>query len=79
MNPRGVRREQWDYCSRCNQLYPISQLGKQKGVLMCFDKCMDNLDVERRPQMIASALQNSTEFENEKIKILSIPGELPTF
>lgn len=48
-NRNNIHDEQWDTCQRCNRYYPISQLTKQKGLLLCtIGTCFDNLDVERR-------------------------------
>lgn len=47
-NPVNHKRDvQWDHCDRCDFLYPINQLIKQKGLILC-GKCWDDLSVERR-------------------------------
>jgi hypothetical protein len=52
----NVRREQWQNCDRCGFLYPMSQLVKQKGLLLCMRLCFDNLTVERRPWIIEQTM-----------------------
>lgn len=56
-NPNNrVRKEQWDICERCGLLYPMGSLVKQKGLLVCTRTCFDNLEVERRQQLIMRVL-----------------------
>ena len=37
----------------------------QKGLLVCTTRCLDNLDVEFRPKVIADVLSDTQESENE--------------
>ena len=55
-NPRNRRTgEQWDTCDRCGRDFPMFQLGLQKGLKVC-NRCTDNLEIERRDQVIARTL-----------------------
>lgn len=38
---RGVRSEQWDTCQRCGREYPMSDLTRQDGLLLCQRRCWD--------------------------------------
>ncbi len=46
-----------------------------KGLLLD-SKCMDNLDVELRPAVIAEILSDTQETSNEKEDVYSDPNEL---
>lgn len=62
-NPNNrVTKQQWQSCDRCGFLYPIGSLTKQKG-LMLDRKCLDNLEVERRPRMIEKVLTSGVDQE----------------
>lgn len=61
---QGIWNQNWAQCSRCGFDYPISQLTKQKG-LMLDAKCLDNLDVEIRIKTIAEILSDGEEINNE--------------
>lgn len=77
---KGIWREQWALCDRCQFNHPLSMLVRQKGLLLCTDHgCLDNLDVERRPYIIAKVLNQPGEFENEREKVQRDPGDLPIF
>lgn len=52
-------------CNRCTFDYPIGQLTKQKGLMLC-PPCVDNLDVELRPKLIAEILSDGEEATNER-------------
>lgn len=60
----GLYMQQWAQCSRCGFDFPIGQLTMQKGLLLD-SKCVDNLDVEYRPKIIAEALADTQETTNE--------------
>ena len=60
----GLRFQQWGKCSRCGFTFPLSNLTNQKGLLLDA-KCIDNLDVEMRPRIIAEALADTQETTNE--------------
>lgn len=51
-----VLHQQWQTCERCGFLYPMGKLTKQKGLLVCTQRCYDNLEVERRPWVIEQVL-----------------------
>lgn len=48
---------------RCGSLFPISDLTKQKGLLVCNRRCVDNLEVERMPRMIERILSAGVDQE----------------
>lgn len=57
-----ITKDQWDNCDRCGFLYPMGRLTKQKGMMLC-RKCVDNLTVERRSQMIEKVLTSGVDQE----------------
>lgn len=61
---QGIKRQQVRLCDRCGFLYPLGELTMQKG-LMLDAKCIDNLDVEQRPAVIATILADGEEGSNE--------------
>lgn len=62
-NPVNRRRkEQWDLCDRCGLLFPISQLSRQKG-LMVDKRCQDTLATERHSLEVMKALSIGAEHE----------------
>ena len=57
-NPVNARKgEQWDICQACGRLFPNGELSWQKGVKKCA-KCVDDLEVEKRPAIIARLLES---------------------
>ncbi len=72
---QGLYFQQWDHCARCGFTFPLGQLMTQKGLLLD-SKCMDNLDVELRPAVIAEILSDTQETSNEKEDVYSDPNEL---
>lgn len=67
----GRRRgEQWDLCARCGRPYPMSMLGKQKGSLICFQRCWDDLTVERRQEEIERCLTAGAEQEGADLRMV---------
>jgi len=63
---KGVWEEQWELCDRCGFLYPISQLTKQKNLLVCTKTCVDDLSIEKRQRQIAEILADGREGDNPK-------------
>lgn len=68
----NVRGEQWDRCDRCGLLFPMSQLVKQKGMLLCTRKysCFDDLEIERRDIMIMQILGTGVEQEGVDLRAI---------
>lgn len=66
----NLRREQWQQCDRCGFLFPMSQLTKQKGMLLCTRTCFDDLTVERRPLMISQILGVGVEQEGVDLRVV---------
>lgn len=63
--------QQWDMCDRCGFMYPMSQLVKQKGLLICTTgKCFDNLVVERRPWTIMQVLGSGVDQEGADLRTI---------
>lgn len=64
----------WHYCDRCGFPYPVSQLVKQSGLIVCREKCWDNpqatLSVDRRLSTIAQVLSEPNDGEPELADIL---------
>lgn len=61
------RDEQWDICDQCGFPYPMSKLSQQKGLSVC-PKCVDNLEVERRPAIIAQILSAGSDQEGVDLR-----------
>lgn len=72
---RGPRWETWRKCDRCAFSFPLSQLQMQKGLLLDA-KCVDNLDVEYRPKIIADVLSDTTEGSQDLEQIAHDPNAL---
>jgi hypothetical protein len=58
-----VTGQQWQLCDRCGLAYPMGELVKQKGMMVCTRTCFDNLEVERRQQMIERTLVAASDQE----------------
>lgn len=69
-NPNNARKgEQWDTCMQCGFLFPMSRLVMQKGLLICTRRtCFDNLEPERREQVIQKVLGVGTEQEGVDLR-----------
>lgn len=64
-----VRKQQWDTCQRCGFLFPMGMLVKQKGLLICTrPTCFDNLEVERRSQVIERTLSSGNDQEGVDLR-----------
>ena len=72
---RGIWRQQWRLCARCGFQFPLGMLIQQKGLLVD-PKCVDNLDVEFRPKVIAEVLSDEQETINEEEQIYQDPQDL---
>lgn len=68
----NLRHQQWDTCDRCGFLYPMSELVKQKGLLLCTrtNTCFDDLTVERRPWVIEQVLGPQAEMEGSDLRVI---------
>jgi hypothetical protein len=69
---RGLYRSQWRACDRCGFMNPLSHLMMQKGMLLDA-KCIDSLDVELRPKVIAEVLSDTEETRNEAEQVYDDP------
>lgn len=70
-NPLRPVGEQWDVCDRCGFLFPLSQLVKQKGLLICSRRtCFDNLEIERRERNIEQVLGAGVEQEGADMRVI---------
>lgn len=72
---RGIWDSQWRKCDRCSFEYPLSMLVMQKGLLLDA-KCLDNLDVEMRPKVIAEILSDEQESINEEEQVYDDPQDI---
>lgn len=62
---------QWDMCDQCGHWYPMDELVKQKGALICTRRhCFDNLEVERRPLIIMEVLGNGVDIEGADMRVI---------
>ena len=53
----GIQGEAWSFCDRCGFEWPINQLSRQFGLLVC-PRDVDDLDNYRRPQLISNILRS---------------------
>lgn len=68
-NPVNHRQnQQWSNCDRCGRLFPLSSLVMQKGILICVQKCFDNLEIERRPFVIEDILGSGVDQEGADLR-----------
>jgi hypothetical protein len=63
----------WHRCDRCSFDYPVSRLVRQRGLILCIDKCVDNLLSFQRDKMIQDNLSQSAEQEMAVADILKQP------
>lgn len=63
---QGLWHQSWYQCDRCKFDFPIGQLTKQKGLMLC-PADVDNLDVELRSKLIAELLSDGEEQRNDRI------------
>lgn len=75
----GIKKVQWRVCDRCGLMYPLSQLARQQGLILCNKTCMDNLDNQYRPKLIAEALAVGDEGLDENAERFKDPGEQVVF
>jgi len=81
-NARGVWRSEWRNCDRCGFVYPIYQLRRQQGLLLCTEagrNCTDDLSIEYRPLMIQQVLAQPGEGSSETAEMFRDPGEYVEF
>lgn len=52
----GTTFEQWGRCERCGRDYPLNQMTRQNGVVVCFERCFDNTDIQERERLISEIL-----------------------
>lgn len=77
MRHRGVRGEAWGTCDRCGFEHPLHMLTLQLGVLVCRDhRCYDDLDIMRRPQIIAEVLQRPEDEPERGMQIVQDAEEV---
>jgi hypothetical protein len=49
----NIKDQQWDMCGQCGQWFPMGDLTKQQGLLVCTrGTCFDDLTPNRRGFMI---------------------------
>lgn len=63
-------KQQWDMCDRCGFMFPMNQLVKQDGLLLCTRKstCFDDLTPQRREIMIMQLLGTGVEQEGVDLR-----------
>lgn len=57
MRVQTKRGEQWDHCERCGFRKPMSSLTYQKGLRVCTQTCVDNLEIERHAVEVGKILE----------------------
>lgn len=61
---------QWDVCDRCSFLFPMGDLVKQKGLMICKRRCWDDLSVERRYIEIERVLGQAVDQEGVDLRMV---------
>ncbi len=69
----GIHGTPWHRCDRCGQDYPTSRLVRQRGLILCIDKCVDNLLIFQRDKLIHDNLNQSAQNEMQVADILKQP------
>lgn len=67
---QGVRGVQWSTCDRCGFQWPINKLGYQKGLLVCYMRCWDDSQIERREEEIAQILNSGATTEGVDLRFI---------
>lgn len=57
----GIHGTPWHRCDRCGYDYPVDKLARQRGLILCVEKCIDKTDVWSRDAIISQVLQSSDE------------------
>ena len=61
----GIHGVPWHRCDRCGFQYPVSQLVRQEGLIVCTIKCFDNpiatIGYDGRTSIIAQRLESNNE------------------
>jgi hypothetical protein len=69
----GLHGVPWHTCDRCGYKYPVSQLTRQNGLIVCTVKCVDQID--DRDSVIRSVLADSPN-EMDVAEILKTPLDM---
>ncbi len=69
----GIHGDPWHRCDRCGYDYPVSRLVRQRGLIVCLDKCFDNLLSFQRDNIIQNNLSQSAQEEMAVADILKQP------
>lgn len=74
---QGIQRVSWDYCDRCGFLYPVTMLVIQVGLKVCTTFCYDRPTIWERPMIIANALDDESELdENTDERLIQTDEDL---
>lgn len=57
-NHSGLHGIPWYRCDRCGYDYPTSKLVRQRGLILCIEKCWDNPQAWERDAIIQEQLVN---------------------
>jgi len=68
----GVLGDPWHDCDRCGQSYRVSQLARQRGLILC-PKCLDDPTIWQRSRIIQDVLSQSADQEMAVADILKQP------
>lgn len=58
----------WGYCERCGWQYPVDHLVKQRGIVVCVDKCYDNPLIFDRERLIAETIEDAALTEQQPVR-----------
>jgi hypothetical protein len=70
----GLKTGPWHRCDRCGWEYPVGQLARQMGLILCVTKCFDNTLSWERDQIIQEVLESSKQ-ELDVAEILKTNSE----
>ena len=65
----GLQTGPWHRCDRCGMEYPVGQLARQQGLILCVIKCIDDTLSWERDVIIREMLEQ-TDMELDVAEIL---------
>lgn len=65
----NITGQQWTFCGRCGFFFPMGELTKQEGLLVCTRKsCFDDLTPKRRAMVIGELLGSGENTELQDLR-----------
>jgi hypothetical protein len=73
----GLETGPWHRCDRCGMEYPVGQLQRQRGLILCTTKCVDDTLSSERDAIIQQVLEEGNP-EPDIAEILKEPSDVDT-